>query len=48
MTTRPEDTEAEQVDTDRALLPTATPARTRAAVRELLRPQRGWPQPGSA
>ena len=26
---------------DRTLLPTATPARTRAAVRELLRPQRG-------
>ncbi len=42
-----EEVEAGHVDTFRALLPTATPARTRAAVRQLLRPQRGWPSPGS-
>ncbi len=36
-----EEVEAGHVDTFRALLPTATPARTRAAVRQLLRPQRG-------
>ncbi|MEW1646157.1 ABC transporter ATP-binding protein [Streptomyces sp. NPDC091219] len=36
-----EEAAAGHPDPDRALLPTATPARTRAAVRELLRPQRG-------
>ncbi|MEV0486827.1 ABC transporter ATP-binding protein [Streptomyces sp. NPDC050508] len=41
MTTEAEGTGAGRVDAERALLPTATAARTRAAVRELLRPQRG-------
>lgn len=41
-----EQTEAGQAEADRALLPTASPARTRAAVRELLRPHRGLARAG--